>query len=179
MNDPSQPPSPHAANPYATNPYAAPQAQPPAWGPPAADGRGPDGVPLGSGLFTPNHVALATFLGTPFGGAVVMAVNELRRSQKQQAAVVVLGGLVGTGLLLALGFILPDGFPTFPIGLGSLFVMAAVARSRQGALVHRHLAAGGKRASGWAAAGIGVLSLLAVFVPLVAVLVAAEVVMGH
>lgn len=164
MNDPS----------HAANPYAAPQAPPQVDDRGPADGQGPDGVPLAASLYTPNHVALATFLGTPFGGAVLMALNEVRRSRRTQAVYVVLGGLAGTGVLFAIGYLLPDGFPSFPIGIGSLLAMGAIARSQQGALVHRHLAAGGKRGSGWLAAGIGILALIAVLVPLVVVLVVAQ-----
>jgi hypothetical protein len=41
------------------------------------------------------------------------------------------------------------------------------------------LAAGGKRGSGWAAAGLGILALLVVMVPLIGILMAAELAAGH
>lgn len=164
---------------YGVNPYAAPHAPFPFQPQPQPPGVGPDGVSLVVGLFTPRHVALATFLGTPLGGAIVMAINELRRSKTHNAALAVLGGVAGTGLLFLLGFVLPDGVPSFPIGLLSLFAMGAIARSKQGPLVNRHLAAGGKQASGWLAAGIGILALIAAFVPLVAFLVVVELLRGH
>jgi len=133
---------------------------------------------LDAALYTSKHVALATFLGTPLGGAVVMALNEHRLGRASAAITTLLAGLVATGFLFTIGFLLPDSFPRLPISIGPLLVMAAVAKSRQGALVAQHFAANGKHGSGWAAAGIGVLSLIAVLVPLVGVLTAVELA-GH
>jgi hypothetical protein len=168
-----QPPQ---GNPYLQppqgNPYAPPQAQ--GWGAPS--GVSADGVPMAIGLYTANHVALATFLGTPLAGAALMAMNERRFGRSGAAVKTLLGGLVASGFLLSIGFILPEGVPTFPIGIGSIFAMSAIAKVRQGEIVQRHLVAGGKRASGWVAAGVGLLSLVAVLVLLVVVLVAAEMV---
>ena len=175
MNAP--PPGPPQQNPYLApppqlqqNPYAPPgyqAAQP--WTPTEAGQ-----TPLTSALYTPGHVSLATFLGSPLGGAILMAINEHRAQRKGRAVKTLLAGIVGTVLLLGIGIAIPDGVPTFPIGLLSLVLMGATARHTQGPLVDRHLAMGGRRASGWAAAGIGLLSAFAVFVPLIVVLVAIE-----
>jgi hypothetical protein len=134
----------------------------------------PDGLRTDIALYTANNVALATFLGTPLAGAVLMAINERRIGRSDVAVKTLLAGLGGAALLVGLGVVLPDNIPSFPIGIGSLFVMAQIAKSRQGAIVQRHLLAGGKPASGWAAAGIGLLCMIAVFVPLVAILIVAN-----
>lgn len=155
------------------NPYAAPQVQG------VYDPGAQSGARLDAALYTSRHVALATFLGTPLGGCVLMALNEQRLGRARAAITTVLAGLVATGFLLTIGFVVPDNVPTFPISIGSLFVMAAVARARQGAAVAQHVAAGGKPASGWAAAGIGVLALVAVLVPLVGILVLADLAGAH
>ena len=159
MNAP--PGYPYPQNPYMQNPYAAPYAAP---------------ARIASSLYTAGHVSLATFLGTPLGGSVVLALNEHRLGRQGGAIKALLFGVLGTVFLVALGFILPDGFPSFPFGLGSLLLMGWIARSRQGEAVRVHLASGGRAASGWGAAGIGLLSLLVVFVPLVAILVVVELV---
>jgi hypothetical protein len=160
-------------NPYASNPYAAPQVQgvyePAAQGPTRLD----------APLYTSKHVALATFLGTPFGGAVILALNEHRLGRAGAALKSLLGGVVATGFLLTIGLVVPQGVPTLPLSIGSLVVMSQIAKSRQGAVVAQHFAAGGKRGSGWAAAGIGILALLVVMVPLIGILTAAELAAGN
>jgi hypothetical protein len=141
----------------ARNPYA----------PPTAVAEVPQGgARLDAALYTYRHVALATFLGTTLGGAVVMALNEHRLGRTIAALNTLLAGVVGTGLLLTIGYVAPDDIPTYPISIAALVVMAALARWRQGAVVTRHYAAGGKHGSGWAAAGLGVVSLVVVLVPL-------------
>jgi hypothetical protein len=171
MNAP--PPGPYAANPYATNPYAPPQVQG------VYDPAAQSPARLDAALYTSKHVALATFLGTPLGGAVLMALNENRIGRTVAAIKTLLAGLVATGLLLTIGLIVPDNIPTFPISIGSLFVMSAIAKSRQAGFVTQHYAAGGKHGSGWAAAGIGLLSLVVVLIPLIGILVVADLVAGH
>ncbi len=130
-------------------------------------------------LYTSNHVAFATFLGTALGGAVLLALNESGMGRAGAAIKTLLAGLVATGFLLTLGLILPANIPTFPIAIGSVVVMSSIAKTRQADLVAQHFAAGGKRGSGWAAAGIGMLSLLVVLVPPVVIFFVAELVTGH
>ena len=168
------PPLPSAANPYlppyTANPYAAPQAGPspaPAFGLPLANR-------LDAALYAPNLVGLATFLGSPFGGSVIMAINEHRVGRTRAAVKTVVAGFVGTGLLFALAALLPTGVPRFPFSLGPLLLMMFIARTRQDAFVRQHHARGGKRGSGWTAAGIGLLSSVVVLVPFVVLLVAAQ-----
>lgn len=168
---PPNPYAPHAA--YAQNPYAPPQVQP--YG--GYAGYGP-AAPLATRLYTPGHVSLATFLGTPLAGSVIMAMNENRLGRKGTAVKTVLAGIAGTIVLLIISFALPDNFPAFPINIVTLLLMGWIARSRQGATVARHIAAGGRPASGWAAAGIALLCLFVTIVPLVAVFVAIELVKG-
>jgi hypothetical protein len=164
------------SGPYgAPNPYAPPQVQ--GVYDPSHPSQSP--VRLDVALYTSKQVALATFLGSPLGGAVLMALNESRIGRAGAAIKALLAGLVATGFLLTLGLILPPNIPTFPIAIGSVFVMASIAKARQAGFVAQHLAAGGKPASGWAAAGIGILSLLVALVPLVAILFVAELVAGH
>jgi hypothetical protein len=167
------PPPAHAANPYATNPYAAPMAGPALA--PETSGTLPLAKRLDAALYAPNLVGLATFLGSPFAGSVIMAINEHRVGRTSAAVKTVLAGFVGTGLLFALAMALPTSVPRFPVSVGPLLLMTFIAKSRQDAFVRQHLAMGGKRGSGWAAAGIGLLAAVVVLVPFVVVLVAAEV----
>ncbi len=149
------------------NPYAPPRAQ----GMADAPARGPDGTPLDTALFTPNQAALAAFLGSPFGAALVIAVNERRLGRGEAAIRTLLLGALATGLLATLAHLLPEGFPSFPFLLVSVVGSVAIARGRHGAIVARHLAAGGRKASAWAAVGLGLLSLALVFASLVGLFV--------
>jgi len=172
---PNPPGNPYlASNAPNANPYAAPTAHEGALPANAGDAAP---APRTAALYTPGNVMLATFLGTPLGGSIVLALNESRLGRKDAAVFSIIGGLLGTTALLALSFVLPDNLPVGHfIGLGSLIALGSIARRRQGQLVSRHLAGGGKKGSGWAAAGIGLLSLVAVLVPLVAILMIAEMV---
>jgi len=148
------------------NPYAAPRVEIDAGGAAPGGGSGPASPHVA--LFTPGHVMLATFLGTPLGGAAVLALNERRLGRSSAVTTTLFVGVVATALLLTLSFLLPDDLPVGQfLGLGVLLATGQIARHRQGALVNAHLAAGGKKASGWAAAGIGLAILLVVFVPIV------------
>jgi hypothetical protein len=116
-------------------------------------------------LYTPNQVALAAFLGTALGGAIVLALNERRLGRQQAALVSVLLGLLATAVIVGLAFLLPKNFPGAPLGLLPLIALRGIAAQRQRAFVDAHIAAGGKRASSWAAAGIGLLTVVVIFVP--------------
>jgi hypothetical protein len=160
MQPPPFPPSP-SAQPATFQPYAPPGAAPAPFVP-TTDGALPGPAVA---LYTPNQVALAAFLGTALGGSVVLALNERRLGRQQAALVSVLLGLLATAVFIGLAFVLPKNFPGAPLGLVPLIAMAAIARKRQGAFVQAHIAAGGKRASTWAAAGIGLLSIVVILVP--------------
>ncbi len=111
-------------------------------------------------LYTPRAVGLATFLGGPLAGTVVMAMNYRRVGRPASAVKAILGGLAGTAALGALAFVLPEHSPGFLLGLIPLFVMVKLASTLQGETVNRHKYAGGKIASMWKAAGVGLLSLI-------------------
>ena len=164
-----QPSSPDPRSPFERgfSPYAPP-------GTPAPVIR--EGLPLPGAqvaLFTPGHIALATFFGTPLGGSVLMAINERRLGRPQVAWTTAALGVLGSVVLFGIGFALPAGFPAAPLNLGAIFGMRAIAQQRQGAIVAAHVAAGGKQASGWTAFGISLLCLIAVMVPIVIAFVAA------
>jgi hypothetical protein len=145
------------------DPYAPPQA-------PIA------GVPLQGApsykLANAGHVALATFLGSPLAGALVMA-NNLRHVGKTGPAIVtVFAGLLGTAALCALGFVLPAGAPGMLLPVVSVGVMFGAARITQSEMLHRHRAAGGREASMWLAGGLGLAGLAVVGIGIVGIALA-------
>ncbi len=77
---------------------------------------------------------------------------------------------LGVGLFLAIGlmllsFFLPDGFPNSVIPLAYTFGMYQATKLLQGDDYSEHLARGGRKGSGWAATGIGVICMI-IFVAL-------------
>ncbi len=122
-------------------------------------------------LYKPNQIGLATFVGTALGGGILIAINETRLGRRSAAWKAVLFSALATAALLGIAFAVPENFPTFPLAIGPLIVMRAIAVKRQQDLVNAHLAAGGKSGSSWAAAGIGLASLIGIMVPVFVVAV--------
>jgi len=167
---PQEMPPPPEGMPNAFQPYAPPATP--------ADPRGSDarGSLPGAAvpLYSANQVALATFFGTVLGGSIVLALNERRLGRSQAALVAVALGVLGTLVVVGLAFVLPDGAPSAPFGLVSILALRAIAARRQQALFDQHVGFGGKRASSWAAFGLGLASLVVVFVPIFVILAVAE-----
>ena len=69
-------------------------------------------------VWTPNHVLAATILGGPLGGSIGMAFNARRMGGPGHPALWILGGVVVTVLVVALGAALPDSIPSMPISIG-------------------------------------------------------------
>lgn len=116
-------------------------------------------------LYKPTQVALAAFLGTPLGAGILLAINESRLGRKTAARNSILISALASAAFMGIGFALPANAPTLPLGLLALWAARAIATRRQGALVDAHVAAGGKCPSNWAAAGIGIASLVGVMIP--------------
>jgi hypothetical protein len=114
-------------------------------------------------LYTPNQMLLATFLGAPLAGSVLLAINEQRLGRPKGVIAALAFGFGLTALVIGLAFVLPDNFPGLPLSLLGMGAVRALAQVKQAEEVAKHLHWGGRKGSGWAAAGIGVLSALVVF----------------
>ncbi len=163
------PPAGDAFQPYAPPAYGA---QAPL---PSPEGALPD---KSIRLFTVRHMVLATFLGTALGGAIVYAINERRLGHPQAAVRAVIYGVLGAVATLGIAFAVPSNIPSAPLGLAALFGVHAIARKYQGRRISAHLAGGGGQASGWAAAGIGLLCLMVLMVPVFLIAVVVGLAMG-
>lgn len=126
----------------------------------------PQGTPPAYSLFDYRAVGLATFLGTPLAGSILMALNYRRLGEKAAAGTMVAGGIVLTGLSILLGYALPSG-ASATVGIAVLMGVVYGAKALQGAQVEEHTRRGGKLASRWIAFGTG----LAVLAPVVLVIV--------
>jgi hypothetical protein len=100
-------------------------------------------------------ITLATALGTPAAGGIVLAINYWKWGQKALAAAAVVAGFLATAVLAWLAWVLPTSVPAaaflVPQVIGGYFL----AKSLQGRRVDAHVAAGGGTASNWIGAGIG------------------------
>ena len=107
---------------------------------------------------------LASFLGAPLAGAILLAINEQRLGRPKGVLAALAFGFGLTALVVGLAFALPDNFPGLPISLLGMGAIRAVAQVKQAEQITRHLQWGGRKGSGWAAAGIGVLTSFVVVV---------------
>lgn len=126
-------------------------------------------------IYSPGHVAWATFLGAPIAGCVLLALNYRRFGNATAASFALMAGFVGTVVVLAIAFVLPENFPSFVLPAAYTFGMYQSVKSLQGRTSAHLLANGAIKGSGWVATGVGILSLILTIVALfAAVLVAPE-----
>ena len=126
-------------------------------------------APPGYTLFRPWQVVGATFLGTLFAGFTLIAVNYHRLGRSRDVwATAGLAGLMSV-LFVALILVLPGRLVTSWLVVLQCLVMLSVARTLQLRDIQRHHAAGGRKASSWAAIGLGCGWLAAVLAALVLV----------
>jgi hypothetical protein len=131
-----------------SSPYTIPEASPPP-------------IP-GYTLYDGNSVGVATILGGPAAGGILMAVNYRRLGKGGLAAAVLAAGLLVTALVVGLGSFIPAGLSS-AVAIGLFLGIRAAAKAVQGPAVEEHVRQGGMLGSRWAAAGLG-LCLLAITV---------------
>jgi hypothetical protein len=154
----------------APNPYA----------PPASDALAPAEAPASEAappfkLYTPGQAALATFLGTPLAGLYLVYANR-RRLKDERAGTALALGVGATVALFTAAFLLPEAIGRV-IPLASLLgVRWYAARDRP--QLEEHLRRGGKKESGWKAAGIGVVTAVVALALAVGAFVLVELVTG-
>jgi hypothetical protein len=130
------------------NPYAPPNAD---LDPPTS-GEAPEFK-----LYSPGQAALATFLGTPAAGLYLMSLNRRRLGKDVSATNTLIAGLFATAALLAGVLLLPDAIGR-GLPIAGLICVAQYAK-QDNPDFNDHLTRGGKKESGWKAAGIGLLGM--------------------
>ena len=90
-----------------------------------------------------------------------MALNYRRTGRGGAAAKAVVAGFALTALTLLVAYPLPAGASTL-VAFALVYAMMQTAKSLQGAAVTEHTSQGGRLASRWAAAGVGVSVLIAI-----------------
>ncbi|WP_447593467.1 hypothetical protein [Aquipseudomonas campi] len=133
-----------------------------------------DSATLRRPVYSVAAVGVATFFGTPLGGAWVLAHNLRTLGLGNKVAT---AWWLGIGLLVAsfiLSLVLPENIPTLPFVMAQLFGMVQYAKSTLGDRVDQHKAQNGAMYSNWRAFGIALLFTLAVLVVMVPLLLVIE-----
>lgn len=103
----------------------------------------------GGKLYSVGQITLATYLGAPLAGALILARNHQALVKSGSAWRYVAVGGAATILLTVLAFILPENFPKAGFYIVSCGGMYYYAKELQGDAIDNHLKAGGGKGS-WA-----------------------------
>ena len=125
-------------------------------------------VPPAYRLQSPAGVAWATAIGTPVAGGIVLALNYWKWGQKGRAVAAIIAGLLATGFVCWLAWVLPESVPAAAFFVPQVVGGYYLTRWLQGRRFDAHIVSGGKKASRWIGAGIG----LAAFAPIMGALAA-------
>jgi hypothetical protein len=119
-------------------------------------------VATAGALYSPGQVSLATFLGSPIAGAWLLAANYAVLGERDARRRTLMYGAIGSVVVLALAFVLPEHFPNFILPAAYTVTLREFANRSQGKAFNAHLQNGGRKQSTWRAAGIGLAWLAAV-----------------
>jgi uncharacterized membrane protein AbrB (regulator of aidB expression) len=124
------------------------------------------------GLYSARQISVASFIGSPLAAAMIAASNFRKLGQPTQARNLVLWGVIGTIVVMAIAFVLPDRIPQvfFPLAY-SLGIRAAAAKSFD-SIVKEQKDAGSKMGSWWPVIGNSIFWMLIVLAALVGISIA-------
>jgi hypothetical protein len=111
-------------------------------------------------LYTPNQISVATLIGTPIAGALLLSANHTRLGEHSLARQTLVGASLVTVAVLAVAPFLPAGAPRMGIAIGLWVGMRHYAKQQMDAALQVHIALGGGRASNWTVAGVSLASLV-------------------
>ncbi|GDX78732.1 hypothetical protein LBMAG42_05430 [Deltaproteobacteria bacterium] len=90
-------------------------------------------APTGARVYSPAQVLGATFFGGVLAGSILIGLNHRSHGQSERAMWTVAAGVAGTAVLLGIGMMLPENFPSMGIPIGSMFAMRGYAQTLQAA----------------------------------------------
>jgi hypothetical protein len=115
-------------------------------------------------LIDTGWICVATFIGGPLAGFILLAFNFNGLNQPIMVRKVVVRGVIFSLLLFTMLVIVPQKeISTVTRGLYPIFIAMAVwvyADAKQGKEIKAHCQNGGRKYSGWVAVGIGLASLM-------------------
>ena len=130
-------------------------------------------------LYSARAITLATFLGAPIAGCVLLAHNFRKLGDSRTASSTMIWGIVITVVLMVVCFFLPKDFPNSVIPAAYTATMYQFVKQRQAEALSEHVKSGGSLASAWVAAGIGLAMLCLILVCCVGVLYAIDIMQLH
>lgn len=110
-------------------------------------------------LYSAKAIAIATFIGAPIAGCILLAHNTRKLGDARSASMTLIWGIVTTAVLMIVCYFLPEKFPNSVIPIAYTVTIYKFAKQRQAEALLEHIKRGGSLASGWAAAGIGLAML--------------------
>ena len=114
-------------------------------------------------LYSVAQIIVATFVGAPIAGCLLLAHNFRALGQAKAAWHSLIWGVASTSILFVGAVWLPENFPNAALPAGYYFAMRQVAIHFQGTSISNHLFAGGKKCSWAATVGTGVACLVLIF----------------
>jgi len=130
--------------------------------PPKADLEAPGTAPTAAvaGLvYSVRQIAVATFLGTPLAGALLLGANFRALGKPASRKPAIIWGVVATVVVMVLAFILPDRMPNSVLPIAYTMGMRQAALQLQGAALTAHAQASGPHQSNWRVFGISMACL--------------------
>lgn len=113
-------------------------------------------------LFSVGQIVLATLLGTPLAGCLLLAANYRQLGKSAAAWQAVAAGIVSTIVLMIVSFWLPEKFPSSLLPAVYCVTMRQTVIQLQGGAIDNYLKAGGGKGS-WAIAVItGIVCLIVI-----------------
>ena len=114
-------------------------------------------------LYGPTDVGIATFLGSPVAGSIIMAMNYKRLGKSSAAVGVIVFGVILTVTMIVIGGLIPARGASLGLCIGALAGMIALTKQLQGPALEAHRAAGGRVGSSAMPWVIGLIFLLVIF----------------
>ncbi|HET6975266.1 MAG TPA: hypothetical protein VFI24_03010 [Pyrinomonadaceae bacterium] len=129
----------------------------------------------GRQLFSTGQIAVASFLGAPLSGSLLVAQNFRALGKVRSAWQPLLIGVAATILLSIFALLLPEKFPNYILPAGSCLGMYFYARQQQGDVVDNHLRAGGKKGSWLVLISVSIGCTIIILILLIAVVIAFDI----
>lgn len=124
-------------------------------------------------LFDPTSVFIATIFGATAAGAALMALNYNRLGRTDRALITLIVGILITCLEVMVGYLFRlDTIPPSVVLVVPIAFAVATRQSAQmlqGSTLQKHARLAGKLASRWAAMGMGLACLAAIYAVIIAV----------
>ena len=92
----------------------------------------PNPPEINGNLFSDFQIALATFIGMPIAGSILLAQNYRNLGRVSSAWQTLILGFVSTIVLFIIGFLLPEKFPNFILPMAYTIAMRQLVKYLQG-----------------------------------------------